>query len=167
MRRVDALLGIRGLIMRGFTGKAVAIGFLVVSGSALLTSCATPNEPPIPTWGGNASVPPPREPIMVSTPPPTYAPQPQTFTGRMTFSQGCTGNFSVRDARTNREISKGRAFNSGQGLIVLDSAGRQVRALANMGTNTSVLFLPDCNCGQTAGTQSSSLPQPTAHCSAG
>jgi hypothetical protein len=150
---------------------------LLVGSAAMLSACANHHERQIPSWGGGSNEPPP-----VVQPNTTYVPPeqaaaafaPAQFTGRTTFTQGCTGGYSVRDTRTNREISSGRAYNSGNGFIVLDSAGRQVRALATGGGNTSVLFLPDCNCR--SGTQSGALaPNQTfaahapsgASCSAG
>jgi hypothetical protein len=127
---------------------------LGLAGLALLTAgCASHNERSIPSWGGGS----PQPPVVQA--PTTYVPPeqaalanaPAVFTGRRSFTEGCSGGYSVRDARTNREISSGRAFNSGNGFIVLDSAGRHVRALST-GSGTSVLFLPDCNCraGQTS-----------------
>jgi hypothetical protein len=128
----------------------------------MLAACATHREPQLPSWGGDVAPNPyvPPMPIEPVAPPP---PPPQTVR-QTTFSQGCTGNFSVRDIRTNREISSGRAFNSGQGLIVLDRAGRQVRALSSLGANTSVLFLPDCGCTGSNTTQTSMATPTSAQC---
>lgn len=116
--------------------------------SIALGGCASHKVPAVPNWGGSHTL-----PIAVETPPPNYRPQPDptqpppppAISSRRSFTEGCTGGYSVRDARTNREISSGRAYNTGSGFIVLDSAGRQVRALSS-GSATSVLFLPDCNC---------------------
>jgi hypothetical protein len=119
----------------------------LVSVALLGAGCASHSDREIPSWGGGGT----QAPVVQA--PTTYVPPeqaaaafaPAQFTGRRSFTEGCTGGYSVRDGRTNREISSGRAFNSGNGFIVLDSAGRQVRALST-GANTSVLFLPDCNC---------------------
>jgi hypothetical protein len=137
-----------------FSRKAL----IALAGSAmLLSACASHHERTIPSWGGGSSEPPVVQQGTTYVPPEQAAAAyaPAQFTGRTTFTQGCTGGFSVRDTRTNREISSGRAYNSGQGLIVLDSAGRQVRALSTGAGNTSVLFLPDCNCR--AGAQSGTV----------
>jgi hypothetical protein len=123
----------------------------------LLGACASHHERAIPSWGGGSNEPPPVVQQGTTYVPPEQAAvayAPAQFTGRTTFTQGCAGGYSVRDTRTNREISSGRAYNSGQGLIVLDGAGRQIRALST-GSATSVLFLPDCNCR--AGNQSGAI----------
>ena len=136
--------------------------FLVASAlllTGVLTAGCASHQREVETWGGTQ----PR----ASAPIPTYATPPvivqaqanlapMVFTGRTTFTQGCTGSFSVRDARTNREISNGRAFNSGSGLIALDSRGRQTRTVSST-SNLSVTFLPDCNC-RAGGNQSSAMP---------
>jgi hypothetical protein len=136
------------MFVQDFTKATPFKSFLPAFGvMVLLAGCASHEERNVPTWGGGSTQPP------VAEAPTTYIPPEQVavnqastqFSGRRSFTQGCSGNFSVRDGRTNREISSGRAYNSGNGFIVLDSAGRQVRALST-GTNTSVLFLPDCNC---------------------
>jgi hypothetical protein len=123
----------------------------------LLGACASHKTPSLPSWGGGSTVPPVVQQNNTYVPPEQAAAAyaPTQFTGRTTFTEGCSGGFSVRDTRTNREISSGRAYNSGRGLIVLDSAGRQVRALSTGANNTSVLFLPDCNCR--GGSQSSAV----------
>jgi hypothetical protein len=125
--------------------------------SIALGGCASHKVPTVPNWGGSNA-----PPIAIEAPPPNYRPQtdtnqappPPVISSRRSFTEGCTGGFSVRDARTNREISSGRAYNTGSGFIVLDSAGRQVRALSS-GSATSVLFLPDCNCR--SGTQTGAV----------
>jgi hypothetical protein len=130
---------------------------MLVASAALLSACANHHERQIPSWGGGSNEPPPVVQQNTYVPPEQAAAAyaPAQFTGRTTFTQGCSGGYSVRDTRTNREISSGRAYNSGNGFIVLDSAGRQVRALSSGGGNTSVLFLPDCNCR--GGAQSGAL----------
>lgn len=132
---------------------------LFMGSATLLSACASHHDQGIPSWGGGGVAPPVVQQNNTYVPPEQAAAAyaPAAFTGRTTFSQGCTGGFSVRDTRTNREISSGRAFNSGNGLIVLDSAGRQVRALSSGGGNMSVLFLPDCNCR--GGNQSGAVAQ--------
>ncbi len=131
--------------------------FVVV---ALLTTGCASHQREVPTWGGTT-------PSQSSTQAGTYQNAPvvlqsrpvvaaSNFEGRTTFTQGCTGSFSMRDARTNREISSGRAFNSGRGLIALDNSGRQTRAIASS-SNLSVTFLPDCNC-RAGANQSGALP---------
>jgi hypothetical protein len=157
-----------------FSAKSLV---LLIGSVALLTACASHHERELPSWGGGSPLPPP-----VVQQNNTYVPPEQVvsapvaqFTGRTTFTQGCTGGYSIRDARTNREISSGRAYNSGQGLIALDRAGRQVRAISSQGSNISVLFLPDCNCRANGNQSSSVSPNQTfaatapsaASCSAG
>jgi hypothetical protein len=150
---------------------------LLIGSAALLTACANHHDRQIPSWGGGSNEPPPvvqQGNVYVPPEQAAAAYAPAQFTGRTTFTQGCSGGYSVRDTRTNREISSGRAYNSGSGLIVLDSAGRQVRALSTGGGTTSVLFLPDCNCrsgnqsGQVSANQTFAARAPSgAACSAG
>jgi hypothetical protein len=140
---------------------AFGVGILV-----LVSACASHRERTLPPWGGD--VPPQTSaPVVTVAPPSVVSAPPSAYTSRPTFTQGCTGNFSVRDSRTNREISSGRAYNSGQGLIVIDRAGRQVRALSSMGANTSVLFLPDCTCTGAGANQTSAVAPTTATCNGG
>jgi hypothetical protein len=136
--------------------KVIFTATTLVALGLLAGACADRSKT-IPTWGG--STPPVSTgPSTVYTPSPVqYRPEPAVSSnGRFTFTQGCTGNFSVRDARTNREISNGRAYNSGSGLIALDAQGRRTRAISSA-TNQSVIFLPDCSC-RAGGNQSSDLP---------
>jgi hypothetical protein len=144
------------MLTRSQSKMIPAIGALVVLG--LVASGCARHPKAIPTWSGDApataSVP---APVYTQPPVQNYAPPPPIRAeGRFTFTQGCTGSFSVRDARANREIASGRAFNSGRGLIALDRQGRQSRAVGST-TSQSVTFLPDCNC-QAGGNQSGNLP---------
>jgi hypothetical protein len=134
--------------------------FMLLACTTMVAACSShPHPHQIPSWGGGDVAPPVGEAGNTYSPPvqAAQAEAPVQFSGRTTFTQGCTGGFSVRDARTNREISSGRAYNSGQGLIALDSAGRQVRAVSSLGGNTSVLFLPDCNCRQGGNAQTGAI----------
>jgi hypothetical protein len=162
-------------LLSGAMSRTAPIALIMAA--LVLSGCASHHERGIPNWGGNNLPPPPvgqQGPIFAPPAQNTGPIAPATFTGRTTFTQGCTGGYSVRDTRTNREISSGRAFNSGQGLIVLDHAGRQVRALSSGGANMSVLFLPDCNCtgnnqsGAVSPSQTFAATAPTgAACTAG
>jgi hypothetical protein len=130
----------------------VALGLIT---SACASHHAHPHKTDVPTWGGSAPVATTNAPVYNTAPEQTATVASYSANGRFTFTQGCTGAFSVRDARTNREISSGRAFNSGSGLIALDSQGRQTRAVSSS-ISQSVTFLPDCNC-RAGGNQTSSV----------
>jgi hypothetical protein len=131
-----------------FNAKFALTAMTLVSVGLMATACAR-HPKAIPTWGGDlppsaknpAVVMRPTAPVLETSQAPVSTP----WTGRSTFTQGCTGSFSVRDARTNRQISSGRAVNSGNGLIALDARGRQTRAVSSA-PHLSVIFLPDCNC---------------------
>jgi hypothetical protein len=145
------------IMTRVSRSKVILTATTLVALSLFATACASKPKP-IPTWGGTTSSAPTGTPYVYRAPVVVSQTQESSFNanGRRTFTQGCTGSFSVRDARTNREISNGRAFNSGSGLIALDTRGRQTRAISSS-TNQSVVFLPDCNC-RAGGNQSSDLP---------
>ncbi len=135
----------------------------VLATVVLASACAT-KAPTIPSWGGTVP------PVFNATPSPTvYQPAPVQHVathqgsdasmgsnGRATFTQGCTGSYSQRDARTGRTIAQGRAYNSGNGLLGLDARGRRGGTLAS-NANISLLFLPDCNC-RADGNQTGALP---------
>jgi hypothetical protein len=144
---------------RAFTSNSKIVSTAtLICGLALLTSACASHKKPVPQWGGplpQSSNPAPSQPVGPVVLNNQAIASASEMTGRRTFTQGCTGTFSVRDARTNREISSGRAFNSGTGLIALDRQGRQTRAVSSS-TGQSVTFLPDCNC-RLGGNQSSDL----------
>jgi hypothetical protein len=87
-------------------------------------------------------------------------------TGSATFTQGCAGNYVVRDTRTNRDLASGRAFNTGRGLMALDAGNRQVRPVTSVG-DQSVIFLPDCNCRRDGAGRSSAIESPQQSASVG
>jgi hypothetical protein len=133
-----------------------------------VSSCAS-HRHEIPNWGGGSVGTADSNPAPIYTPPQIADTPPVTSSyeaSRTTFTQGCTGGYSVRDQRTNREIISGRAFNSGRGLIALDAQGRQTRAISS-GVSQSVLFLPDCNCRLNGSTRTSSALSPSQNASLG
>lgn len=142
------------------SNQKFALTALAIIAFSLLANACAPHPKAIPTWGG--VVPPTSgtsdtvHTSLASVTSMSDNAGTTTAFGRTTFTQGCTGSFSIRDARTNRQISSGRAFNSGVGLIALDNRGRQTRAVSSA-PNLSVTFLPDCNC-RLGGNQLSGLP---------
>jgi hypothetical protein len=143
--------------------KFIATCTVIVCAGLLASGCNHRPQSAIPSWGGSGA-----GGTGTVSPSSTYTAEQPTYsqptavlapqTGRFTFTQGCTGTYSVRDLRTNRDISNGRAFNSGRGLIALDAQGRQSRAISSSPSH-SVIFLPDCNCRFDGATRtSSSLP---------
>lgn len=144
----------------------VVLTCTLIVGLAFMASACAQQQKIVPTWGGtlpstanNSGT------VYRPSQAPSQAPAPNqalgndtaalaSSNGRTTFTQGCTGNFSVRDTRTNRPIASGRAYNSGIGLIALDARGRQMRAVPSA-PNYSTLFRPDCNC-RAGGNQSGS-----------
>lgn len=111
----------------------------------------------VPGW--NQPPPPPAQP---PAPPPQHAHPPVVDTRPVviaapaddrpaaapvrTFTAGCSGGYSVVDA-SGRVVRTGRAYNTGEGLVSLDTQGRQGAPVAQPGANQSLLFLPDCACG--------------------
>jgi hypothetical protein len=147
------------------TTKIMLTVSAIVGIGLIASACSThPHPHPHPprttgsNWGGSAPVMQERAQAPVYAPTPVQAAPPayQGSDGRFTFTQGCTGSFTVSDARTGRAISGGRAVNSGRGLIALDGQGRQTRAVSS-GISQSVTFLPDCNC-RAGGNQSGEVP---------
>lgn len=146
------------------TKNVIATMSSILALGLIASACSThphPHAPrtTVPNWGG--AVPPvgnyPNQapvhtPVAVQAAPQVS----QSSDGRFTFTQGCTGAFTVSDARTGRQISGGRAVNSGRGLIALDAQGRQTRAVSS-GISQSVTFLPDCNC-RAGGNQTGDVP---------
>jgi hypothetical protein len=133
-----------------FHPKVIFSTSTLVAMTLMASGCAT-HPKAVPNWGGST-------PPVASNNAPYQPPAPvqrnvvetmitEPANGRFTFTQGCTGNYSVRDTRTNRETARGRATNTGNGLAALDSRGRQ-GAIINATASQSVIFLPDCNCGR-------------------
>jgi hypothetical protein len=137
-------------ISRATSKAGLALGTLIAL-SLSASACAS-RAPEVRDWGGPISTANVTPSLDVA---PTQVGGAALFGpgGQTTFTQGCTGSFSVRDTRSNRDISTGRAVNTGQGLVVLDSQGRRTRTLSST-MSQSITFLPDCNC-RAGGNQSS------------
>jgi hypothetical protein len=137
-------------------GTALTIAALV------LTAACSHRRPEAPRWSGPA-MPAPSAPGAPVVTPPIMEPAPTTYMASApepappqpvavrSFTTGCNGSYTIVDG-AGRHVQAGRAYNTGSGLVALDSRGNRGAAVTQAGAGQTLLFLPDCGCQARADT---------------